>query len=172
MKVLEVKAYVPPIPFLQRLKKKAMDAQYQKFVELLKKLQVNMFFFEILADIPACAKFLKEIVSNKKKLEDFAEVSLTEECSAMPQNGFPIKMKDPESFNVPCQFEHIIVDKCLCDHGYSVNLISLSFFRKLKFANLGPIQVILQLADRSVYYPIGIVDDLLSVTWCCFRVLL
>ncbi|XP_027156233.1 uncharacterized protein LOC113757260 [Coffea eugenioides] len=105
--------------------------------------------------------FLKEIVSNKKKLEDFVEVSLTEECSAMLQNGFPIKMKDPESFNVPCQFEHIIVDKCLCDHGYSVNLISLSFFRKLKFANLGPIQVILQLADRSVCYPIGIVDDLL-----------
>ena len=45
MKVLEVKAYVPPIPFLQRLKKKEMDEQYQKFVEMLKKLQVNMFFF-------------------------------------------------------------------------------------------------------------------------------
>ena len=37
----------------------------------------------------------------------------------------------------------------------------LSFFRKLKFANLVPTQVILQLADRSVRYPTGIVEDLL-----------
>nr|XP_027082489.1 uncharacterized protein LOC113704815 [Coffea arabica] len=34
-------------------------------------------------------------------------------------------------------------------------------FPKLKFANLVPTQVILQLADRSVRYPTGIVEDLL-----------
>ena len=60
-----------------------------------------------------------------------------------------------------CQFEHILVDKCLCGLGSSVNLIPLSFFKKLKFANLGSTQVILQLADRLVHYPIGIVEDLL-----------
>nr|XP_027096105.1 uncharacterized protein LOC113716003 [Coffea arabica] len=32
---------------------------------------------------------------------------------------------------------------------------------KLKFANLVPTQVILQLADHSVHYPMGIVEDLL-----------
>ena len=37
----------------------------------------------------------------------------------------------------------------------------LSFFRKLKFANLVPTQVVLQFANHLVRYPIGIVEDLL-----------
>ena len=86
-----------PIPFLQRLKKNATDEQYQKFVEMLVKLQVNIPFSKVVANIPACAKFLKEIVSNKKKLKDFAEVSLTKKCSVVLQNHLPIKMKDPGS---------------------------------------------------------------------------
>ncbi|XP_071905824.1 uncharacterized protein [Coffea arabica] len=126
-----------------------------------KTLRVNMPFSEVLANIPAYAKFLKEIVSPIKKLEDLVEVSLTKECSAVLQNCLPIKMKDPASFTVPCQFEHILVDKCLCDLGSSVNLMPLSFFRKLKFANLGPTQVIVQLVDHLVCYPVGIVEDLL-----------
>ena len=81
-----------------------------------------------MANIPTYAKFLKEIVSNKKKLEYFVEVSLTEECSAVIQNHLPIKMKGPWSFIVPYQFEHILIDKCLCDLGFSVNLMPLSFF--------------------------------------------
>ena len=98
-------------------------------------------------------------MSNKKKLEDFAEVSLTKECNAVLQNCLPIKMKDLGNFTVPCQFEHILVDKCLCDLGSIFNLMPLSFFRKLKFANLEPTQVILQLADCSVHYPADIIED-------------
>ena len=70
-------------------------------------------------------------------------------------------MKDLGSFIVPYQFEHILAEKYLCDLGSSVNLMPLSFFRKLKFANLVPTQVILQLADHSVHYPMGIVEELL-----------
>nr|XP_027071802.1 uncharacterized protein LOC113696612 [Coffea arabica] len=77
-------------------------------------------------DNQSYAMFLKEIVSNTKKLEDFVEMSLIEECSAV-----------------------------------HVNLMALPFFKKLNFANLGPTQAILQLTDRSVHYPIGIIEDLL-----------
>ena len=59
-----------------------------------------------------------------------------------------------------CQFEHIFVHKCLCDLGSSVNLMPLSFFKKLKFPNLRSTQVILQLTNRSSY-PMGIVENLL-----------
>ena len=134
---------------------------YQKFVNMLKKLHVNVPFSEFLANIPTYAKFLKEIVSNKKKLKDFAELSLIKEYNAVLQNHLPIKMKDPGSFTVPCQFEHLLVNKCLCDLVSNVNLMPLSFFRKLKFANLVPTQMILQLANRTVLYPMDIVEDLL-----------
>ena len=104
IKAPKVKVYVLPISFPQ--KKRVADEQYQKFVEILKKLQMNMPFSEVLANIPMHAKFLKCIVSSKKKLEDFAMVSLTKECSVVVQNCLPVKIKDLESFTVPCQFEN------------------------------------------------------------------
>ena len=70
-------------------------------------------------------------------------------------------MKDPGSITIPYQFENIFVDKCLYDLGSSVDLMPISFFKKLKFANLVPTQVILQLANRSVHYPMGFVEDML-----------
>ena len=69
---------------------------------MLKMFQVNMSFSEILANIPASVRFLKEIVSNKKIFEDFAMVSLTKECSAVIQNHLSIKVKDLGSFTMPC----------------------------------------------------------------------
>ena len=107
IKASKVKVYVLPILFPQ--KKKTTDEQYQKFVEILKKLQMNMPFSEVLANIPMHAKFLKCIVSSKKMLEDFAMVSLTKECSVVVQNRLPVKMKDLESFTVPCQLENLLL---------------------------------------------------------------
>ena len=48
VKVPEIKTYVPSIPVSQRLKRKAIDEYYQKIVEMLKKLQVNMSFLKFL----------------------------------------------------------------------------------------------------------------------------
>ncbi|XP_050897403.1 uncharacterized protein LOC127104254 [Lathyrus oleraceus] len=71
--------------------------------------------------MPSYAKFLKEILSNKKKLEDDERVTLNAECSAIIQNNMPPKLKDPE---------------------------------------LRPTRMSLQLADRSVKYPIGILENI------------
>ena len=131
-------------PLSSKVKKKRTSKEhYQKFLEVLKKLQVTMTFLKVLANIPMFAKFLKVIVSNKKKLEDFAIVSLIEECSVIIQNHLLVKMKDPGNFIIPCHFEDIFVVKCLYDLGFSVNLIPLSFFRKLKLADLAPTKMIL-----------------------------
>ena len=80
---IPVKPYVPPIPYPQRLKKRNNDTQFQKFLEIFKKIHINIPFAEALAQMPSYAKFLKEIVSNKSKLEEYAIVTLTEECSAI-----------------------------------------------------------------------------------------
>lgn len=91
MKSHEVKLYVPPIPFLQRLKRRANEVRYQKFLEMFKKLQVNIPFDEAIANMPAYAKFLKEIMSNNQRLEEFATIQLSERCSVMIQSRFPIR---------------------------------------------------------------------------------
>ncbi|XP_073019357.1 uncharacterized protein [Primulina eburnea] len=78
---------------------------------------------EALAQMPSYAKFLKEILSKKRKLGDFETVNLSEECSAILQNKLPLKLKDPGSFSIPCTIGTSNFSKALCDLGASINLM-------------------------------------------------
>ncbi|XP_073309942.1 uncharacterized protein [Primulina huaijiensis] len=59
---------IPP-PFPAALKKTKMDAQFGKFLEVFKKLYINIPFTNALMQMPSYAKFLKGILANKRKLE-------------------------------------------------------------------------------------------------------
>ncbi|XP_010256221.1 PREDICTED: uncharacterized protein LOC104596664 [Nelumbo nucifera] len=107
------------------------------------------------------AKFLKEIISNKRKLEEFEMVKLNEEYSAILQNKLPPKLKDPGSFSIPCTIGEINFDKALCDLGASINLMPFFVFKKFGIKEPTPTIVSLQLADRSIKHPRGVVEDVL-----------
>ncbi|XP_050909189.1 uncharacterized protein LOC127122960 [Lathyrus oleraceus] len=100
--------------------------------------------------MPSYAKFLKEMLSNKKKLEDEETVMLIVECSVIIQNNMPTG-----SFSIPCIIGKFIIDKALCDLGASISLMPLSICEKLNLGELGPTKMSLQLADHSVKFPIG-----------------
>ncbi|KAL0433575.1 UNVERIFIED_CONTAM: hypothetical protein Slati_2691800 [Sesamum latifolium] len=61
------------------------------------------------------AKFLKKVLSTKRKWEEGEMVKLNEECSAILQDKLPPKLKDPGSFSIPCTIGNIDFDKVLCD---------------------------------------------------------
>ena len=48
------------------------------------------------------AKFLKEILSKKKKIAEEGIVNLTATCSAVIQRSLQAKRKDLGSFTIPC----------------------------------------------------------------------
>ena len=66
-----------------------------KFLEVFKKLQINIPFADALEHIPNYVKFLKDMMSKKHKVEEFKTISLTEEYSAIVQRKLPKKEKDP-----------------------------------------------------------------------------
>ncbi|PPY74834.1 hypothetical protein, partial [Escherichia coli] len=78
--------------------------------------------------MPKYAKFLKEILSNKRKLEDLGQVVLNEECSAILQNKLPLKRRDPGSFTIPCMIGDLSISGALTDLGASINLMPTSLF--------------------------------------------
>ena len=156
-----VKPYVPPIPFPQRLRQTKLDKEFEKFLQVFRQLHINIPFAEALKQIPAYAKFLKEMLTKKRKLEDYETIALTEECSAVIQNKLPPKLRDPGSFSIPCTIGEVEFSKALCDLGASVSLIPLSVCRKLGLKELKPTTISLQLADRSLKYPIGILENVL-----------
>ena len=64
----EVKAYKPKVPFPARLQQHTLDKQFAKFLEVFKKLHINIPFADALAQMPSYAKFLKEILGTKGNL--------------------------------------------------------------------------------------------------------
>ncbi|XP_022894042.1 uncharacterized protein LOC111408528 [Olea europaea var. sylvestris] len=144
---IPVKAYVPPIPFPQRLHKQKLEVQFGNFLEVFKKLHINILFADALGQMLSYVKFKKDILSNKRKLKEHETVMLTEECSAILQNKLPPKIKDPGSFIIPCTIGDLNFSKALCDLGASINLMPLSIFRKLRLGEAKTTTISLQLAD-------------------------
>ncbi|XP_039020948.1 uncharacterized protein LOC120152959 [Hibiscus syriacus] len=97
-------------------------------------------------------KFLKEIVTKKRKAKKYETVAMTKAyCYALSK--LPPKRQDPDSFIIPCSIGESYVRKALCDLGSSVNSMPKSIYVKLGIGNSRPASVILQLADRSHVCP-------------------
>ncbi|XP_073061739.1 uncharacterized protein [Primulina eburnea] len=149
------------LPFPQRARLSQLDHQFSKFLEVFKKLHINIPFADAFAQMPSYAKFLKDILTKKRKLVDFETVTLSEGCSAILQNKLHPKLKDPGSFSIPCTTGSSNFNKALCDLGASINFMPYSCFEKLGIGEVKPTIISLQLADRSIKYPRGVIDDVL-----------
>lgn len=95
--------------------------------------------------MPSYAKFLKEIITYKRKIDDDGTVELTEECSAIIQNKIPPKLKDPRSLSIPCIISKYVIDKTLCDLVASLSLMPFSICERLNLGELKSIKMSLQL---------------------------
>ena len=79
----EKEVLIPPhgsVPFPQRLKDKSKDGQFSRFFEMLKRVDNNIPFTQAITQMQKYDKYLKEILSNKEKLTDFATIGLNKEC--------------------------------------------------------------------------------------------
>ncbi|XP_022843424.1 uncharacterized protein LOC111366979 [Olea europaea var. sylvestris] len=131
--IVPVKPYGLPISFPQRLQKRKLEEQFTKFLDIFRKLHVNIPLIEALSQISNYAKILKEILSKKRRLIDFETIKLNEECSAILQNKLPPKLQDPGSLKIPCSIGNDSNFNCLCDSG----------------------------PNRSIKYPRGVVENVL-----------
>ena len=86
---------------------------------------------------------------------------LTENVSSILQHKIPLKCKDPGSPTISCSIGNHTIENALFDLGASANLLPYSVFVKLGLEELHPTPVVLQLADRSMKIPRGIVEDVL-----------
>ncbi|XP_050915766.1 uncharacterized protein LOC127130846 [Lathyrus oleraceus] len=148
--------YKPPTPYPQRLKHTKIDNQYKKFIKVIEKLHIEIPFTEAITQIPSYAKFLKDILTNKCRLDDPKPL----ECNSIAENKLYKKEKDPGSFSIPCILGNHVIDKAFLDLGASVILMPLAVCRRLNLGELQPTKMSLQSADRSVKYAVGILEDI------------
>ncbi|KAL4347948.1 hypothetical protein GQ457_17G008270 [Hibiscus cannabinus] len=107
------------------------------------------------------AKFLKDMVSRKKRIEEFETAAATETCLALMHNKVPAKKTGPGSFTIECFIGHNYPTKALCDPGASINLMPKSIFQKLGIGEAKPTTLMMQLTDHSYVQPEGKIEDIL-----------
>ncbi|XP_073031335.1 uncharacterized protein [Primulina eburnea] len=99
-KVVQPPAFKPAIPYAQRFKTKSLDDQFAKFLEIFKKIHINIPFADELEQMPNYAKFIKDVMSKKRKMQEFETLKLAEECSDILQKKLPQKLKDPGNWSL------------------------------------------------------------------------
>lgn len=112
-------------------------------MKVIEKLHVEISFTEAITQIPSYAKFLKYILTNKRKLDDSKPL----ECNAVAENKLAKKHKDPGSFSIPCVLGRHVIIKALLDLGASVSLMPLASCKRLNLGDIQPTRISLQLDD-------------------------
>ncbi|GKD62803.1 putative nucleotidyltransferase, ribonuclease H [Tanacetum coccineum] len=107
------------------------------------------------------AKFLKGLLTNKARLEEACKIIMNERCSAVLLNKLPSKEKDPGSFTIPCDIGQLHIDNALADVGASISLMPYTMYKKLGLGEPKATRMSLELADRSIQYPRGIIKNIL-----------
>ncbi|GKC79411.1 reverse transcriptase domain-containing protein [Tanacetum coccineum] len=110
--------------------------------------------------MPRFAPTIKSLLMNKEKLLEFAKIPLNKNCSVMLLKNLPEKLEDPGKFLIPYNFSGMDICHALADLGASINLMPLSIWKKLSLPELTPTRMTLELADRSITRPKGVVEDI------------
>ena len=89
------------LPFPPINRKAKMDEQFGKFVEVIQKLYINIPLLYAI-QVPTYAKYLRDILNNKRPQRTTEVIQLMEECSAAILSTSPIKKKDPGCPTIDC----------------------------------------------------------------------
>eukprot|EP00256_Glycine_max_P030546 XP_006574133.2 uncharacterized protein LOC102662154 [Glycine max] len=107
------------------------------------------------------SKFLKDMLTRKSKYIHSDTIVVEGNCSRVIQHILPPKHKDPGSVTIPCFIGAISVGKTLIDLGANINLMPLSLCRRIGELEIMPTRMTLQLGDRSITRPYGVIEDVL-----------
>ena len=163
-------SHIPPAPYPHRLRAPKKVNNHSEIYELFKQVKLNIPLLDAIKQIPSYAKFLKDLCTVKRKLGVNKEAFMTEQ-STLIRNNLPPKYKDLGSPTISIVVGNSKLEHALVDLGASVNLLPYSVYVDLGLGELEPTNITVQLADRSVKIPRGIVKDVLvQVDKFCFPV--
>ena len=138
-----------------------MPENQSEILEHLTQLKINLPLLHVIKQVPAYAKVIKDLCTIKRKHHVKKTAFLTEQVSAVIEQKTPLKYKDPGCPTISCTIGTREFGQALLDLGSSVNLMPYSVYSQLGLGDIKPTSVVLQLADRSIKRPRGIVEDVL-----------
>ena len=153
-----------PLPFPNRVahfKHKEEVDRDREIMETFNKVQVNIPFSETIKQILKYVKFLKELCTHKRRLKGNEKISLGKNVSALIKHNLPQKCEDLGTFIIPYSIRNARFNHAMPDLGALINVMPMSVYTSLKLKSLKEIGVVIQLANRSNAYLVGVMEDVL-----------
>jgi hypothetical protein len=122
------RALVPKAPYLERLQAPRNGGKLEDILEVFKQVQINIPFLDAIQQIPSYAKFLKDLVTVKRKTNVPKKAFMTEQVNAILQCKSPLNYKYPECPIITCMIGVSQIERALLDLGESVNLLPYSVY--------------------------------------------
>ncbi|RDX89343.1 hypothetical protein CR513_28943, partial [Mucuna pruriens] len=159
-----------PLPFPnQTLLARKFDIG-EDFLKMFWKVEINIPLLDAIKQIPKYAKFLKKLCMHKRgKMKGKGGVELSGIVLALTKNKaaagstltLPKKCQDLEIFSNPCTISDCTFANAMLDLEASINVMPTLVYKSLNFGDLEPTGMIIQLVNRSVMQPLGVLEDVL-----------
>jgi hypothetical protein len=124
-------ALVPKARYPKRLQAPKNGGKLDDILEVFKRVQINIPFLDAIQQIPSYTKFLKDLVTVKRKTNVPKKAFMTEQVSAILQCKLPLKYKDPGCPTITCMIGVSQIERALLDLGANVNLLPYSVYLQL-----------------------------------------
>ncbi|RDX73885.1 hypothetical protein CR513_46432, partial [Mucuna pruriens] len=152
-----------PLPFPSRTVSAKKPDSDDELLKMFRKVEINIPLLDAIKQIPKYAKFLKELcVHKRRKMKGNRELGGV--VSSLMKNNptvLPKKCQDPGIFSAPCTIYDCTFADAMLDLGASINVMPASTYRSLNFGDLEPTGMTIQLANRSIVQPLGVLEDVL-----------
>ena len=96
-------------------------------------------------------KFFKDILARWRRFGEFETIVLTQECNHMLQNKIPQKLKDLESFTIPCSIGIKYNDKAIRSWRCQTNNVTLQLANRSHAYTEGKIKDVLVKVDKFIF---------------------
>jgi len=153
----------PPFPKRLNLHKQILQPEFDLLDEL-KNVCIKIPLLQAIKDIPIYAKIVREVCikkqGRKKKYPQTVQV-IGKFADLMSGNFFMQKYSDPGSPIVQIHINNVVIANTLIDLGATINVMTKGIMDSLHVSNLCYTPIVLQLPDRSVIKPKGILEDVI-----------
>ena len=150
-----------PTPFSQQLRVPKKGTTNVEIYKLFEQVKINIPLLDAIKQIPAYAKFLKDLCTVKRTMQLQKKALFMEKANSIIQTMIAPKYKNLGCLTIAIVIRATRIELALLDLGANVNLLPYSVYQQLSLGQLKPTNATLQLANKSTRIPRGMVEDVL-----------
>ncbi|KAD4586290.1 hypothetical protein E3N88_23891 [Mikania micrantha] len=155
-------------PFLEALVKPDLSnktkggPQQDEMWEVFKQVKINPPLLDAIKQVPAYAKYLKDLCTQKRQHKLPKKLDVNVQVSAILSGSLPPKLEDPGTPLISIQIGDFTSERALLDLGASISILPGSLYDQFDFGPLQKADTTVVLADLTPKLPGGQLDVILG----------